>query len=247
MITRLVLIAGVCAATNAAAESGDPEAAPEPSRIHSSIEVGVGTTFVARGVPQFADKNDLATMNGAVVTIDRVGPGALTVGVYHQAALNHPERTTMIGGISPQFDPIVSYGFPIGRVRASAGYFLHYWPAWTSEQHRDGMHELQLTAAVDGLPVRPAVEVDLELVRLHGFYANASVSKAWTRATPVGDVTISPSLVVGVHRYAKPFQGSFDMPLALREITASVGATWKFGPPFYLSLKGAYSYTGIAN
>jgi hypothetical protein len=246
MAIKTVLVLSLCAASTALAES-PPDAPVATAGVHATVELGVATTFLARGVPQFANKNDFATQNAALIKVDNVGPGALTVGVFHEAALNNPERTTMIGGISPQFDPIASYGFPIGRVQASAGYFLHYWPAWSAEQHRDGMHEIQMTAAMDGLVVRPAIEVDLEFVRLHGFYANASLSKAWTTSTSLGDVTISPSIVVGVHRYAKPFQGNFDMPLALREVTGGVGVTWKFGPPFYATLRGSYSYTGIKN
>jgi hypothetical protein len=246
MAIKTVLLVCACATSTALAEP-TPEAPNVSTRVHATVELGVATTFIARGVPQFAKKNDFATQNAALIRVDDVGPGALTVGVFHQAALNNPERTTMIGGISPQFDPIASYGFPLGRVQASVGYFLHYWPAWSAEQHRDGMHELQLTAAIDDLPVRPAIEVDLEFVRLHGFYANASVSKSWTTSTSMGEITVSPSVVVGVHRYTKPFQGNFDLPLALREVTGGVGVTWKFGPPFYASFRASYSYTGIKN
>jgi hypothetical protein len=228
-------------------EAASVDVAPDTSTdtsaisVHPSVEFGVGSTFVARGVPQYVDRNDLATLNGALVRIDNLGPGSLTLGVFHEAALTNTAMQSGSGGISPQFDPIVSYGMRFGRVSASAGYFVHIWPAW--ENHPDGMHELQLTAAIEGLPVRPAVEVDVEFVRMHGAYANASLTKTFTR----GSVSVTPGVVVGVNGYDKPFGGTFDMPFSLREVTASVGVTWQVASPFYVSARAAYSYTGLAN
>ena len=128
-----------------------------------------------------------------------------------------------------------------GRLHATAGYFLHIWPAWT--EHPDGMHEVQLTAAVEDLPVRPAIEIDAEVVRMYGVYANASVTKTFTS----GSVSVTPGFLFGVNGYDKPFAGTFAIPFAIREVTASVGVTWKVSHPFYLAFRAAYSYTGIQN
>lgn len=228
--------------------AGTALAEPEPDAgeakhvtFHPAVEIGVGTTFVARGVPQYTDRTALATLDGALLTLKDLGPGALTIGVFHEAALTDTAMQSGSGGISPQFDPIISYGMAFGKLRASVGYFLHIWPAWTN--HPDGMHELQLTAAVEDLPVRPAVEIDAEFVRMHGVYTNASVTKTFTR----GSVSLTPGLIVGINGYDKPFGGTFDMPLAIREVTANIGVTWKVANPFYLAFRASYSYTGIAN
>ncbi len=220
------------------------ERAPDattPVTVHPMVEIGIGSTFVARGVPQYSDRTALATLNRAVITLDGLGPGSLTIGCSHQAALTHTAMQSGTGGKSPQFDPMVSYGMRLGRVEASAGYVVHVWPAWAD--HPDGMHEIQLKAAVEGLVVRPAIEVDAEFVRMHGVYANASVTKTFTS----GAVAVTPGLVVGVHGYDKPFGGTFDVPFALREVTANVHAKWKISPPFYLAVRAGYSYTGIQN
>ena len=211
--------------------------------VHLKVEAGIGTTFVARGVPQFAAKTDMATVHLALLTLENLGPGSLTIGYFLEAALTNPDKVGGSGGISPQIDPIVSYAMSFGQLQTSIGYFLHAWPAWASSQHPDGMHELQLTAAIDGWPVRPAIEVDIEFVRLHGAYANFSLSKtfAWK------DVSVTGGVLAGVHGYDKPFGTNFDMPFALREVTASIDVIWRASPPFYVTLRGAYSYTGIKN
>ena len=239
MRSRLV-IAGLTISRFVAAEPApDGSTVPTNVSVHPTVEFGVGTTFVARGVPQYTDRSDLATLDGLLFTFKDLGPGSLTLGCFHEAALTHTAMQSLSGGISPQFDPIASYAMSFGRVQASAGYFLHLWPAWA--EHPDGMHEIQLTAAVDGLFVRPAVEVDAEFVRMHGAYANASVTKSFT----FGNVTVTPGALVGVNGYAKPFAGTFDIPFSVREVTANVGVTWKVASPFYVAFRAAYSYTGL--
>jgi hypothetical protein len=235
----LALQASVAVAEPSADGTPDPDASA--IKIHPAVEIGAGTTFVARGVPQYADRKDMASLIAATLKLENIGPGSLTLGLYHEAALTNTAMQSGTGGMSPQLDPIVSYGTSFGSVSTSVGYFMHIWPAWP--ENPDGMHEIQFTAALENLPVRPAIEIDAEFVRMHGAYANASVTKTWSR----GKLSITPGFVVGVAGYDKPFAGTLEMPFALREVTANVGLTYQVSKPFYVAARAAWSYTGIKN
>lgn len=206
--------------------------------VHPSIEVGVGSTFVVRGFPFYRSRTDPATLSSVLVTLKNLGPGSLTLGSFHSSALTRPTRHN---GLSPELDPIAFYGLPIGdHVHTTFGYFAHISPDLAQP---DAMHEVLATVSLEKLLVRPAVEVYAEFARMYGAYANVNVSKQFA----FGAVSVEPKILVGAHGYDQPFGGFLSLPLALREVTASVAVTWRFAEPFYVVARGAYSYAAIPN
>jgi hypothetical protein len=244
-LTAIGLVPSVARADSSeATKSASPESAPvapapepdarssaKPVEVHYDVEAAVGTTFVARGIPQYATRTDPASLNKVMLRLENLGPGALTVGTYSETALVHPSRQK---GAQLEYDPIAFYGIKAGEhFRASAGYFMHVWPGAATPST---WHEAFATVALDKLVVRPALAVYYEFIRANGAYATAGLSKTFTS----GKLGLTLGAQAGVHGYD-------GVPFALREVTASVGGEWKFADPFYVSVRGAYSYTGARN
>lgn len=252
MITRNVSALGVVLVASAvapAAHAADPPGhlpvptAVEPAierpaeggmQLHYTVETGVATTYVFRGVPQYVEKTDPSSMTTLSVTLDKLGPGALSVGAWIAAAIT--DRSTQ-PTTKTEIDLTATYGFPIGSKLAGAvGYILYLYPDADTDmdQHVDGAHELWASVSVNDLPVTPTVAVYVEPVRLKGFYGQLSVSKIFA----AGPFTISPWMCLALSKYDA-------VAFGVNDVTATLPVKWSHASGFYASLSASYAYSGL--
>ena len=238
----LSLAVGRANAAENNADKSAPEAPPkaaESVEAHFTVETGVASTFVGRGMNQYQSKVNPSSMSALFLTLDHVGPGSVTLGTYNETAITNYSAQK---GVGLQFDPIGFYAIRAGKYfKGTAGYMMHINPELAPAKPADGMHEFVATAALENLFVRPAVEAYVEYLRMHGAYANVNVSKSINLGETSG-VSITPAVIAGMHGYD-------GVPLALREVTGAVATKWKFSQsgPFYAVLRASYSYTGARN
>ena len=234
--TRSLLLVSLIAGTGLArAEEAPDEVAQTDDGIalHYTVETGVATTYVFRGVPQYLDKTDPSSMTTLGLTLDKVGPGALSLGAWSAVALtDHGVQP----GTKTEIDLTLTYSLPLGeRLSAAAGYILYLYPEAPEGANVDGAHELWASLSVNGLPVTPSVAVYAEIVRLKGVYAQASLTRAFDLG---GGFTLSPWAGVAFVKYDAVDAG-------LNDFTVSVPLRWTHGSGFYASLSGNYAYNGL--
>jgi hypothetical protein len=201
--------------------------------LHYTVETGVATTYVFRGVPQYLEKTDPSSMTTLALTLDKLGPGALSLGLWNAiAVMDHGEQP----GTKTEIDLTATYAFPVGdRLAAAAGYILYLYPEAPDGAHVDGAHELWASLAVKDLPVTPAVAVYAELVRLKGVYANASLTRTFELG---GGVSVSPWACVAFVKYD-------TVDFGLNDVTLTLPVRWTHGSGFYASASANYAYNGL--
>lgn len=249
MITRDVGFLGFLLAAGIAlpvARAEDQPPAPPPTvekpaedggmTLHYTVETGVATTYVFRGVPQYAEKTDPSSMTTLGLTFDKLGPGALSVGAWIAAAIT--ERSSQ-PPTKTEIDLTATYAFPIGsKLAGSAGYILYLYPDADTDmdQHIDGAHELWASISVNDLPVTPSLAVFVEPVRLKGAYIQASV----TKSIAAGPFTISPWLCFALSTYDE-----LNVDFGVNDVTATIPVRWTHPSGFYATLSGSYAYNGL--
>jgi hypothetical protein len=241
-----VLFAGAAAMPAARADDATPApAAVEPAvekpadggmALHYTVETGVASTYVFRGLPQYLEKTDPSSMTTVALTLDKLGPGALSVGTWIAAAITDRDAQP---ATKTEIDVTATYTFPIGgAIGAAAGYILYLYPDVPEGGDVDGSHEFWLSASVNDLPVTPTLAFYVDPIRLEGFYAQASL----TRSFPAGPVTISPWAGVALSKYSAE---AFTTDFGLHDFTATVPVKWSHASGFYAQLSLSYSYTGL--
>lgn len=154
------LLAGLTALPTARAEDQPPPPkAVEPAiekpaeggtALHYTVETGVASTYVFRGLPQYNEKTDPSSMTTLALTLVKVGRGALTVGTWIAAAITDRDAQP---GTKTEIDVTATYAFPVGDlISASAGYILYLYPDAVDPAPVDGSHEFWMQAAVNNLP-----------------------------------------------------------------------------------------------
>lgn len=250
MTTRSVRAIGLVLATVTAlpfagAEDQPPAPKVEPAvekeadggmQIHYTVETGVATTYVFRGVPQYLEKTDPSSMTTLSLTLDKLGPGALTVGAWIAAAITDRDAQPLT---KTEIDVTATYTFPIGSMlTGAAGYILYLYPDADSDldQKVDGAHEFWASLTVNNLPVTPSLGIYVEPIRLDGVYIQAAV----TRSFPVGPVVISPWLCLALSKY-----DALDVDFGLNDITATLPVRWSHESGFYAQASVSYAFNGL--
>jgi hypothetical protein len=188
---------------------------------------------VFRGAPQYLDKTDFSSMTTLGLTLDRLGPGALSIGAWNATAMT--DRSAQ-PATRTEIDLTATYAFPVGSLLSgAAGYILYLYPEAEDPSHVDGAHELWASLAVNDLPVTPALAVYAELVRLKGVYAQASLSRTIELG---GDLALSPWAGVA-------FAGYEGIDFALNDITVTLPLRWTHESGFYAAASVSYAYNGL--
>jgi uncharacterized protein (TIGR02001 family) len=233
---RTLALVLLLSAATAGAEDAPPvsvEQAEGGIDLHYTVETGVATTYVFRGVPQYLEKTDPSSMTTLGLTLDKLGPGALSFGVWSAIAVT--DRGAQPGTKS-EIDLTLTYGLPLGdRLTAAAGYILYLYPEAPDGAKVDGAHELWASLSLAGLPVTPTLAVYAEIVRLKGVYAQASLARSFDLG---GGFALSPWAGVALVKYDGVDGG-------LNDVTVSVPLRWTHGSGFYASLSGNYAYNGL--
>jgi hypothetical protein len=255
MITSSVRALGFVLATGMAvpaAFADDPPAPAEPAaveptiekpadggmQLHYTVETGIASTYVFRGLQQYNEKTDPSSMTTLALTFDKLGPGALTVGAWVALAIadRDAQPTT-----KTEIDLTATYAFPIGSlISGAAGYILYLYPDNEDPAHVDGAHEFWLSASVNDLPVTPTLAIFVDPIRLKGVYLQASV----TRSFPAGPFTISPWAGLAFSKYdEEAFALAKDF--GLNDFTATLPVKWAHDSGFYAQASVSYAYSGL--
>lgn len=203
-----------------------PAAAPEAkSPVSAGLETGVYSTYVVRGVPQYAEKYHPSSQSTAFFAVNGVGPGTLSAGLFTAIALtDHAIQP----GTGVDMEPSLAYGFEVGEhFAASLGYTATLYP---EAEVIDGSHEaaLQLTFPNDW--VTPFAQAYGEFVRLRGGYVDVGLQHAFE----IEDVTVTPAASVGA---AGAEAVAFDM----QDTTTSLTIAYKPLETVYFKVVGTWA------
>ena len=222
----------------AAEDAATPPAAIEPEveakaegglEIHYVVETGVATTYVFRGVPQYLEKSDPSSMTTLSLTLGKLGPGALTLGVWNATSI------TSYGdqpGTKLEFDLTATYTVPLGTLfTGAAGYIAYLYP---EAEIVDGAHEFWASLSVNDLPITPTLAVYAEVVRFKGVYTLLSLARTFE----LGAFTVTPLAGLGLSGYE-------NVDFGLNDVTTSVTGRWNHSSGFYVAATAAYSYNGL--
>jgi hypothetical protein len=229
---RPVRVAGIdpTTVTDATAPRPRDAAAPAKEWIKGyQLEMGVASTYVFRGAPVYVDRYDPSSQLTASVTLDKLGPGSLTLTAWNATALARFEGQP---GTAVEIDLSATYTLQLTKaVSVGLGYLVMTYPKRLEGTPVDGGHEISATVAYDNKYVTPRFTVNGEVVRMQGVYA----SLAGSHAFELGPVTLTPQASLGVAGYRK-------LPFQANDATASLSAQWAFSGVSYVALRGAVSY-----
>lgn len=216
-------------ATDASRSAPDVATPAKPWLKGYQVEMGVASSSIARGRPVYLSRYDPSSQATGAVSIDRLGPGTLTLSAWNATAISRFEEQP---GTAVQVDLSAAYTFRLGEsTEVGIGYLVSIFPKVEDGDSMDQAHEILASLAYESKWVTPKLSIAADPIRQKGFYA----SLAGSRAFELGPVTLSPQISLGVAAYS-------EVPLQVNDATASLSAQWGFGGPGYVALRGAVSY-----
>lgn len=230
---RPVRIAAIDPVIYSDAAPARPEAdAPEAKKRWVKgyqVETGIATTSVSRGRPVYLGRYEASSQSTAAITLDRLGPGSLTLSAWNATALS---RFGEQPGTAIQVDLSATYTLKLGKsVEAGVGYLVSLFPRKGADQPLDGLHEISASLTWDNALITPKLTVVGEVLRLKGVYASLSGAHVFE----LGPLSLTPLVSLGVAGYE-------ETPLQLNDATLTMAARWVVNGPVYLELRGAFTY-----
>lgn len=202
----------------------------ETTSVHYSAETSLASTYVFRGVPQYLSKTDPSSQTSLSLTLDSVGPGAISVGLWNATAL---DDFGSHGGTQLEFDVTAGYSMPLSeKLTGSLGYIGYFYPEGDPV---DGAHEIAAVFSYATDIVTPSVGVFAEFVRLDGAYVSLAASRDF--ALP-GAITVTPGASLGLSRYS-------GIDAGLNDIDVMVAARRDLPGGLYLGSAAHYAYSGL--
>jgi hypothetical protein len=227
IMTRTFCIAplALLAFAPAAAHAGD---------LTYQLETSVASSYVSRGIVQYADRDVASSQNTASLRVDHVGPGALTLGTWSAVALSRYDNQP---GTALELDLTASYAFNAGPIALTSGYAAYLFPSHEAGTPLDGGHEVFATASYDNPYVVPAVGVWIEPVRQQGAYVTLGGSHDFHYKM----CTLSPAISLGAAAYRKYLGADQQATPHLNDVTAGLAGRVDLAGGTYAALRLSYA------
>jgi len=209
-------------------------AAAHADDLTYQLETSVASSYVSRGIAQYADRDVASNQNTATLRLDHVGPGALTLSTWSAVALSRYDDQP---GTALELDVTASYAFNAGPIALSSGYIAYLFPAHAVGTPLDGGHEVFATASYDNPYVVPAVGVWVEPVRQLGAYVTLGASHDFHYKM----CTLSPAISVGAAAYRKYLGADQQATPHLNDVTAGLASRVDLDGGAYAALRLSYA------
>jgi hypothetical protein len=205
--------------------------------VSYQLKTSVASSYVSRGIPQYAHRNEPSSQNTASLQLGEVGPGALSFTAWNAVALGAYDQQP---GNAVELDLSVGYAFTAAALTVTTGYTAALFPEHAEGTPLDGTHELSAMVSYDNPYVVPAVAAAVEVVHQQGVYLSVGASRDLRHH----DWTFSPAVSAGAATYRR-YQGAEQAAAPhLNDVTAAVGARRELGGGVYASGKLSYSLCG---
>ena len=201
------------------------------------LETSVASSYVVRGIPQYATRGVPSSQSSASVHVDHVGDGTVMFGVWNAVAMEDYDTQP---GTALEVDVSVAYAVRAGALSLTTGYGANLFPSHMHDTPVDGAHELSAVVSYDTPYVVPAAAAYVEFVHQQGVYLQLGAS----RDLPHAAWTFSPALSVGGATYRKYAGGDRAATPHLNDVTAAVTVRRELDAGVYASAKLSYSLCG---
>ncbi len=205
--------------------------------ISFQLETSVASTYMLRGIPQYATRDVPSSQNSASLRVDHVGAGALTVGVWTAVAMQDYADQP---GTATELDLSVGYELRTRALALIAGYSAGLFPSHLDGAPIDGQHEFSAAITYDTRYVTPAATAYVEVLRQQGVYLQLAAIRNLHHHT----WTFTPAVSMGGATYRKYAGGDRAAAPHLNDVTAAVAARRDFDAGLYASAKISYSLIG---
>lgn len=206
--------------------AGEGTGSVTATKLAVQADTSVASTYVFRGVPQYATRGVASSQSTLGLGMRGVGPGDFNLSLWNATAL---APSASQPSTSLEFDVTASYGGRVARkVDVSGGYIAYLYPRAPVV---DGAHEAFVTAALSEGIVTPHVGIYAETVRLEGAYATAGFNHLFE----FGKVSVSPDLSAGVVGYR-------GINAHVNDVTASTTGRLALSSSFAVFARLAESY-----
>jgi hypothetical protein len=205
--------------------------------VSYQLETSVASSYVSRGIPQYADRTVASSQNTASLKIDHVGSGSLSLVAWNAVALS--EYGTQ-PGTALELDLSVAYAYRTGALTITSGYVVYLFPEHMDGTPFDGAHEISGILSYDNRYAVPTVSAYVEVAHQQGLYLSVGAS----RDLHHDHWTFSPALSVGGATYRKYLGGDKVAAFHVNDLTGVLGARRDFDAGFYATAKLSYSFCG---
>lgn len=241
MRTLLLTTAALALATPAHADPADPSVTAEAAEANAAgyqAEAGVASTYIYRGIQQYASRGTPSSQTTAAFHVDGVGPGTLAFSLWSAVALGDFGHQP---GNAVELDANVTYAVTRGAVTYTAGYLGYYFPNHLAGAPPDAAHEAIVGASYATPYVTPSVTAFVEIARQQGAYVIAAVTRDLEVAA---HVTISPTLSVAGATYRHYLGGAQAASPHVNDVAAQLAAKVELPGGAYLTARAVYGFRG---
>jgi hypothetical protein len=233
-LASVVLSASVFVTGVAHAEGEQPEGSVRsllPDGTHCKIESVVASTYVVRGRPQYASRNQGASETTAGCAFD-AGPGNISFTAFDATALSsHTKAPGSELDLTPQYTLKA-----VPEVDIATGYTARLFPQPLHGEPMDGGHEF-FASMTGNYRVRPMVGIFADPIRKQGAYVTMGVS----HKVVYHSLAVTGAFTAGFASYRGMKFGSYDL-------SPSVTARYTIVGPLYATARGSFSFlVGRAN
>jgi hypothetical protein len=203
------------------------------------LETSVASSYVYRGIVQYATHGVPSSQNTAALTVDHLGSGTLGGGTLTLLAWNATAMSSYADqpGNALELDVSAAYTVHHGDTAITAGYTAFLFPDHMAGTPIDGAHELSLVVAHETAHITPFAGVYGEFVRQQGAYVTAGA----THDYKWGPFTLSPIASIGAAGYRKYLGSDVSASPHLNDVTAACAGKLELGQGVYALAKLSYS------
>jgi len=203
--------------------------------ITYQLETSVASSYVARGIVQYASRDVASSQNAAALRVDHVADGALLVSAWNAIALSGYDAQP---GTALELDLSVGYERHVGQLAVSTGYAGYLFPKHLDGTPFDGGHELWAAVSYDNPYLVPSAAAYVEVVRQQGLYLMVGTTRdlhhqAWT---------FSPAISVGGAGYRRYLGGDQAAGPHVNDGTAAFAARRDLDRGVYAAVKLYYAF-----
>jgi hypothetical protein len=212
-------------------------ASAEQGDVGFQVETAVASSYVQRGIVQYASRTAPSSQTTAGVHVDHVGPGTLAMTGWTAVAMDEYDAQP---GNSLEVDLSVTYAMQARSLTVTVGYLAALFPRHMDGTPFDGTHEVSAMVSYDNPYVVPAVAANVEVAHQQGVYLVLGAS----RDLRAGAWTFSPAVSAGAATYRKYQGGDQAVGPHLNDVTAGGAVRRDFDGGVYAAVRLSYAYCG---
>jgi hypothetical protein len=201
------------------------------------LETSVASSYVSRGIVQYASRTEPSSQTTASVRVDHVGDGALAFTAWNAVALNDYDDQP---GNALELDLSVAYAVQLRSLTLTTGYTAALFPNHVDGAPVDGTHEIAVAVSYDNPYAVPSVAANVEVAHQQGIYLAVGAS----RDLHHGPWTFSPAISMGGATYRKYQGGDQSAPPHLNDVTAATAIKRDFDGGVYAAARFSYAFCG---